>query len=43
MSTLLILMLTGQQFYQMDEVVVTANRYPLLLQDVAVAVMIIER
>jgi len=43
MHILLTLMLIGQQLYEMDEVVVTANRYPLLLQDVAVAVMIIER
>jgi len=43
MHVLLTLMLIGQQLYELDEIVVTANRYPLLLQDVAVAVMIIER
>jgi len=37
------LILIGQQLYELDEVVVTANRYPVLLQDVAVAVMVIER
>jgi vitamin B12 transporter len=34
--------LISQQIYELDEVVVTANRYPALLQDVAVAVMVIE-
>ncbi len=36
-------MLFSQSIYEMDEIVVTANRYPALLQDVTVAVMIIER
>lgn len=36
-------MLFSQAIYEMDEVVVTANRYPTLLQDVAVATMVIER
>jgi outer membrane cobalamin receptor len=43
MSMLLTLILISQQVYELDEVVVTASRYPLLLQDVAVAVMVIER
>ena len=36
-------MLFSQSIYEMDEVIVTANRYPTLLQDIAVAVMTIER
>ncbi|UCD06345.1 MAG: TonB-dependent receptor [candidate division WOR-3 bacterium] len=43
MIFLLISLLTGQIIYEMDEVVVTAHRYPALLKDAAVAVMIIER
>jgi outer membrane receptor for ferrienterochelin and colicin len=43
MSMLLTVILISQQLYELDEVVVTASRYPLLLQDVAVAVMVIER
>lgn len=43
MFAFLLIMLFGQSIYEMDEVVVTANRYPTLLQDVTVAVMIIER
>ncbi|MBE0433379.1 TonB-dependent receptor [candidate division WOR-3 bacterium] len=43
MSLLLAFMLIGQQLYELEEVVVTANRYPVLLQDVAVAVIVIER
>ena len=43
MFVLLILALIDPPIYEMDEVVVTANRYPLLLQDVAVAVTTIER
>ena len=35
--------LITQPIYEMDEVVVTARRYPTLLKDVAVAVMIIEK
>ena len=43
MLLLFISLLTGQTIYEMDEVVVTAHRYPVLLKDAAVAVMIIER
>jgi outer membrane cobalamin receptor len=43
MSAFLLIMLFGQPIYELDEVVVTANRYHTLLQDVNVAVMIIER
>ncbi len=43
MMFLLISLLTGQVIYEMDEVVVTAHRYPALLKDAAVAVMIIDR
>jgi vitamin B12 transporter len=43
MFLFLLIALFGQSVYEMDEVVVTANRYPTLLQDVTVAVMIIER
>ncbi|KPK63313.1 hypothetical protein AMJ83_07550 [candidate division WOR_3 bacterium SM23_42] len=35
--------LISQPIYELEEVVVTANRYPTRLEDVAVAVMIIER
>jgi outer membrane cobalamin receptor len=43
MLILLTLSLLDLPLYEMDEVVVTANRYPILLQDVAVAVMTIGR
>ena len=43
MYFVLTLMLVAQPLYELDEVVVTATRYPMLLKDVAVAVMIIER
>jgi len=43
MIFLLISLLTGQVIYEMDEVVVTAHRYPVFLKDATVAVMIIER
>ena len=43
MPVFLCLMLISQQVYELDEVIVTANRYPAMLKDVAVAVMIIER
>jgi vitamin B12 transporter len=36
-------LLISLAIYEMDEVVVTANRYPVLLQDIAVAVMVLER
>jgi len=43
MLLLFISLLTAQVTYEMDEVVVTAHRYPARLKDAAVAVMIIER
>ena len=43
MFTCLLVMLIGQPIYELDEVVVTANRYPTLLQDVTVGAMVIER
>lgn len=43
MSLLLACVLISQPLYELDEVVVTAKRYPVRLQDVAVAVMVIER
>ncbi len=43
MFLLLLSMITGQVTYALDEVVVTAHRYPARLKDVAVAVMVIER
>ena len=43
MLLLLASMMIGQVTYEMDEVVVTAHRYPARLKDAAVAVMIIER
>lgn len=38
----ILLVLIGQQTYEMEEIVVTATRYPLILRDVAVTTMIIE-
>ncbi|UCD19037.1 MAG: TonB-dependent receptor [candidate division WOR-3 bacterium] len=43
MLLLLTALLLNQISYEMDEVVVTAYRYPALLKDAAVAVIIIER
>jgi outer membrane cobalamin receptor len=43
MLIFLLASLFSQTIYEMDEVVVTANRYPVQLEDAAVAVMIIER
>ncbi|UCF70579.1 MAG: TonB-dependent receptor [candidate division WOR-3 bacterium] len=43
MLLLLTSLLLNQISYEMDEVVVTANRYPALLKDAAVAVIVIER
>jgi outer membrane cobalamin receptor len=43
MLILLTFLLLDLPLYEMDEVVVTASRYPLLLQNIAVAVMTIER
>ncbi|MDH4210465.1 MAG: TonB-dependent receptor [candidate division WOR-3 bacterium] len=43
MLLLLLSLMISQITYEMDEVVVTAHRYPALLKDVTVAVMIIER
>ncbi|MBN2621101.1 TonB-dependent receptor [candidate division WOR-3 bacterium] len=41
--SILLLLLVNQQIYEMDEIVVTATRYPLALQNVAVATMVIDR
>lgn len=43
MKLLLLSLLVGQTTYQMDEVVVTASRYPVLLQNIAVAVKVLDR
>ena len=43
MLILLALLLLDLPLYEMDEVVVTANRYPLVMQNVAVAAMVIDR
>lgn len=40
---ILLLLLVNQQLYEMDEIVVTATRYPLALQNIAVATMVIDR
>jgi outer membrane cobalamin receptor len=39
----LLVALFNQQVYEMDEIVVTATRYPLALQNIAVATMVIDR
>lgn len=43
MLLLFLLTLISPTIYELDEVVVTANRYPTMLRDVAVAVMVIEK
>jgi outer membrane cobalamin receptor len=40
---ILMLLLANQQVYEMDEIVVTAMRYPLALQNIAVATNVIDR
>jgi len=40
---ILLLVLAGQSVYEMDEIVVTATRYPLALQNIAVATIVIDR
>ncbi len=43
MIFLILQILAVQPIYEMDEVVVTANRYPARLKDIAVAIMVIEK
>lgn len=43
MLLVILSLLLSQISYEMDEVVVTANRYPVMLQDITVAVMVLER